>query len=330
MKMLIALGMVALAGTAHSQCQTSIVSFTGTISEGFETQVSGQFTTCINPSVFGGAADLCTPNGAAAHITGGWGFSCTIQEHGGTKLYGSGSGTNNGGAEYDFGTTAVSRFGGYFGMNHPGAPGFTATFMDSAGNVVATDVLTDANDCQWRWHGWDFSGCTTPISRINFKSNYTNTGYLMMDDMEVDLGTTCNPVIYCTPKPSSSGCTPTIQTNGPGGVNAGCPVTGACNYTVDAIQVEGGNKPGIIFYGYVAASISFMGGTLCVTPPIKRTPPQGSGGTPGLCDGTLSWMANCPGDPPGTHVFYQGWFRDPQDPTGFGVGLTDAVELVFQ
>ena len=151
-------------------------------------------------------------------------------------------------------------------------------------------------------------------------------GYSSLRGCDFTTVSSCNPVFYCTSKTSSSGCVPYMQTSGPAGANTGCPATGACDYSVITLDVEA-NKPGIIFYGYAPAAISFMGGTLCVQPPIRRTPPQSSGGS-GACTGSLTLVVNCPGDAPGTHVFYQGWFRDPADP--FGAGLSDAVELVFQ
>ena len=141
-------------------------------------------------------------------------------------------------------------------------------------------------------------------------------------------GPSCNPVFYCTPKTSSGGCVPVMQTQGPPPLapNTGCPVTGACDYDVIAINVEV-NKPGIIFYGYAPAAIPFQGGFLCVKPPIKRTPPQSSGGS-AACSGSLTYTVNCPGDPPGTFTYFQAWFRDPMSASG--TGLSDAVELQFQ
>ena len=139
----------------------------------------------------------------------------------------------------------------------------------------------------------------------------------------------CKPVFYCTPKVSSSGCVPTMQTQGPPPLppNTGYPTTGACDYSVIAVNVEAA-KPGIIFYGYGPAAIPFQCSYLCVQPPIKRTPPQFSGGTT-PCTGTLSYTVNCPGDPPGTFTYWQAWFRDPADPCS-GTGLSDAVELQFR
>ena len=49
------------------------------------------------------------------------------------------------------------------------------------------------------------------------------------------------------------------------------------------------NKPGIFFYGFSAANTPFQGGTLCVQPPLTRTPAQNSGGNPPPddCSGTM-------------------------------------------
>ena len=75
---------VAFGGIATAQ--TPIGPFTGTESEGFETQDSPGFNPCIIGGVFNNNGDLCTPGSSGAHITSGWGFMCTIFPHGkGTK-----------------------------------------------------------------------------------------------------------------------------------------------------------------------------------------------------------------------------------------------------
>ena len=81
---------VAFLGSFASAQFTAIGPFTGTASEGFETQdlSGGAFPTCVVDRVFTDQAELCGLNGGFAHITGGWGFGCTIQEHGGSRLFG--------------------------------------------------------------------------------------------------------------------------------------------------------------------------------------------------------------------------------------------------
>lgn len=78
------------------------------------------------------------------------------------------------------------------------------------------------------------------------------------------------------------------------------------------------------------APLAAQGGTLCVEPPIQRTPPQhsGSSGSP-PCAGVLSLDLNAAGICAGIGVGHRGWiqrwFRDPASP--ITTGLTDAIEF---
>ena len=83
------------------------------------------------------------------------------------------------------------------------------------------------------------------------------------------------------------------------------------------------NRNGIFFYGYSPTFNAFNAGTLCVLPPIRRTPVQNSGGDPppSNCSGDFSFDFNAymssASDPllqPGTTVYSQFWFRSPGDP----------------
>jgi len=164
------------AGQARAQV-VSIGAFTGDFSEGFETQVSGQWEACLNGRVFDGTADLCTPGNTGAHISAGWSYYCTVQEHSGSYLFGSGSGY----AEYEFDDPAF-QFGGYF-ANHSSSSSMDIEFYDE--NGVLVDAINESipNDCVWRWFGWEFQG--TPVKYVDV-INTTNSGaYILMDDMEV-------------------------------------------------------------------------------------------------------------------------------------------------
>jgi len=104
-------------------------------------------------------------------------------------------------------------------------------------------------------------------------------------------------------------------------------------FRIEAQSVVG-QKNGLLYYGYSPALLPFLGGTLCVLPPLRRTPTQNSGGgAPSDCSGVYSWNMNVwiqsGNDPflvPGTAAQAQYWFRDPT--ASFGVGLTDAVSFV--
>jgi hypothetical protein len=129
------------------------------------------------------------------------------------------------------------------------------------------------------------------------------------------------PYTYCTAGTTSNGCRASIS-------SAGAPsVSATSGFTIAVSNVEG-SKNGLIFYGingpnatpWGAGSSSF----LCVKAPVQRTSFQGSGGTPGQCDGWLSldWLAWTSAHPgklgtpfeAGCGVWAQGWFRDPPSP----------------
>ena len=138
------------------------------------------------------------------------------------------------------------------------------------------------------------------------------------------------PTIYCTAKLNSLGCTPAIGYGGP----TSQPLSGANDYDVDVVQLIN-NKNGIVFYGYAPHNFPFQGGWLCVTPPILRTPVQQTGGNPppNDCSGQLVLRVNDPAGvnhAPASVVYFQGWSRDPADPTGFGTSLSDAIRLTYQ
>ena len=98
------------------------------------------------------------------------------------------------------------------------------------------------------------------------------------------------------------------------------------------------HKLGVLFYGTDSSFTPFDGGTLCVAPPLHRTPGQSSGGNASGndCSGRLSFDFNSylhsGADPTigiGTTLSAQYYFRDPADPAGFGIGLTDALRFTI-
>ena len=96
------------------------------------------------------------------------------------------------------------------------------------------------------------------------------------------------------------------------------------------------NKIGLFFYSKTGAqALPFQGGFLCIRSPVRRTPPQGSGGNPPPddCSGSYdldfdAWVLSG-ADPalqvPGTPVWGQFWSRDPASPST--TGLTDAIRF---
>jgi hypothetical protein len=158
----------------------------GSRQEGFQNiglwPPAGPCTFCASiPDAFGGIATLEHPTGAAnIHTTGGWGFVCSIGPYLTPRIAAS-----TGGA-FDYVFSAgheAGRFGGYFGTNS-GVAGGTIEFYDGAMNLIGSDILTHQADCQWVWHGWEFS---VPVTRIRVIGNFGGGGFVMMDDMEYDV-----------------------------------------------------------------------------------------------------------------------------------------------
>ena len=137
------------------------------------------------------------------------------------------------------------------------------------------------------------------------------------------------PAVYCTAKTNSLGCTPSIE--GVGLASGTLPAA----FRIKARQVLS-HKAGILIYGYASAAIPFQAGTLCIQPPIRRTPVQSSGGAPPptSCTGVYSFEFNDrirsgvdPALVSGAEVFAQYWSRDSGAP--FGTGLSDGLSFTI-
>src|SRR5689334_11648899 len=204
----------ALAISASASAQiTPIGPFTGSQSEGFETQPSG-FYTCLPNRVFNATADLCTPHSTGANVTSGWSFICQINPYSGNMLFGSASVA----AEYRFDTPA-QRFGGMFGNNYNVDDGL-AVFYDAAGNQLASLTIDAPANCSWTWNGWD-AGAGPLIKRVVIWGPVLpDGGFMMMDDMEVDYAPSPPATYTCTP--GDPGITVCPCANPPTGANRGC------------------------------------------------------------------------------------------------------------
>jgi len=136
------------------------------------------------------------------------------------------------------------------------------------------------------------------------------------------------PTSYCTAKMNSLGCLPDI------GHQGDCSATNPNAFLVRATNIVP-NKTGFLFYGTGEASAPFQGGTRCVSTPFKRTPASNSGSSGGPpCSGVLSFDFNArirsgidPALIPGRMVYAQYYYRDPNDPAGFGTGLSDGLRF---
>jgi len=228
-----ALVLAGLAGSAAGQI-TPVGPFTGTFSEGFNLQtIVNVFPVCVEDRVFSNTADLCAPSGSA-HITGGWGFECSIGPNFTPRLMAS----TGGAAVYTF-DAPITRFGGYFGTNFNAnvTSGASATFFDDSNNQIGSPQTVNIDACgTYRWNGWSSA---TPVKRIEILGLGAGSGggYIMMDDMEYDRGSVITGACCLTNgscvQNTATGC----QTQGGiyRGDNTPCatancpqPATGAC------------------------------------------------------------------------------------------------------
>jgi len=178
-------------------------------------------------------------------------------------------------------------------------------FLGDAGNV-----LLDA---------WRNTGMAAPVSMAS------TTWY-------------AQPLVYCSAKLNSLGCTPAIESLGAATAGA------SSGFLVSATQVRN-NKSGLLLYGINGRTATpFYGGTLCVAPPIKRTPGTSSGGNAppaNDCSGVFVIDMNAfaagalGGSPlpalsvPGTAVNCQWWGRDPGFAPPDNITLSDALEYLI-
>jgi len=139
---------------------------------------------------------------------------------------------------------------------------------------------------------------------------------------------------YCTSKLTSQGCVPLTDATGEPSFTNPAP------FAITATDVPN-QKNGLLFYGTSgAAALPCQGGTLCMTPPLRRTSILGSGGSAPPaddCSGAYSfdfnaWLqdGNDPLLQPGDEVHAQWWFRDPAQPDGTGTGLSNALQLTIE
>jgi len=140
------------------------------------------------------------------------------------------------------------------------------------------------------------------------------------------------PSVYCTAQINSLGCTPQVAHQGIPSASA------ASGFTLRATSLRN-QQNGLCFYGVNdRAALPWLGGTLCVEPPLRRTALSNSGGSPAPandCSGELSldfntW-ASLSSDPalfPGQRVRAQFYSRDVGAPAN--LNLTDAVEFYLE
>jgi hypothetical protein len=199
--------------------------------------------------------------------------------------------------------------------NGTGGLGSAVTFASSVsgiGNIALTDLDRDGR----------LDAVTSAPFSLAGLTIYTN--------LLPDLPDCTAEEVYCEAKLNSAGCLPRI-------CSTGSPtLTGSDDFFVTAEQVVA-HRPGMLVWSFAPTSLPYLGGLLCVAPPVVRTTPQDSGGTPGAhdCAGSYSYhlaqsyMA-AHGLTPGIQLFGQYWSRDPGFPAPFDGGLTDALRVTIQ
>jgi predicted outer membrane repeat protein len=163
----------------------------------------------------------------------------------------------------------------------------------------------------------DSDGTRTDVGAVPFEANYS-----------------VPPTTYCTAGTSTVGCNATM------GAIGTASATAASSFTITVSGLEG-QKTSLVFYGTTGVANTPWGpssSSLCVTPPLQRTPAQDSGGSSGVCDGGLSvdwntFLSSVPGalGSPfdiGDVVWAQCWYRDPPSPktTQLSNGLQFVIE----
>jgi len=124
------------------------------------------------------------------------------------------------------------------------------------------------------------------------------------------------PQIYCTAKATSLGQTPRIDYTGE-------PSLGVNNFAL-TLSSAVPDKNAIYFFGDAPQAAPFFNGFLCVLPPITRSALHVISPA-----GTLSTPIGVSLTDLGRTRYFQWWFRDPAQPDGTGVGLSNALEVTF-
>ncbi len=161
--------------------------------------------------------------------------------------------------------------------------------------------------------------------RVRSADAYGNTGVSITRSFTAGacLG---DPIVYCTAKTNSAGCTPSIGFSGSPSASAGSGFVIQATQTLD-------NKAGLLFYSLSGGKITaYQGGFLCVKSPTVRTNllNSGSSGAP-PCTGVFSFdfnahiasSGNSALQAPGQAVWAQFWSRDPL--ASFQTNRTDAL-----
>ena len=311
----LALVLVLTAPSATAQVVPIASPFGGHAAEGFETQAPGASSNCIDERVFMDQANLCTPLNNGATIATSWSFLCTLLPRRGQQFYGS----TEGRSVYRF-DRRVKRFGGFFASNAP-AGVVTVRFIDSGGGVIDEVTASVANDCSWRWNGWEAPDAI--IKRVQIEHSEHGGAFVMMDDMRVDFA-----------EIGTRFCVGAVNSTGEG---ARITATGTTSVQAENLHLISSGQPlasfGLFYYGGATSQLPLGDGFRCV---ISGN--QGVQRLPVVQADFLGTMRSdvdydAPINPstqitPGSTWHFQAMYRDPAA-GGTGFNFSDGLSLTF-
>ncbi|HVS20173.1 MAG TPA: hypothetical protein VMT18_16335, partial [Planctomycetota bacterium] len=124
------------------------------------------------------------------------------------------------------------------------------------------------------------------------------------------------PATYCTAKTTSTGGTPAIGSTGE-------PSLGQNAFQLTLANAIP-NQTAIYIYGNSPANLPFFNGIRCVADPVLRSAAAFTNGA-----GSAGLGFDCDIDELGQTRYAQWWFRDPTQPDGTGVGLSNGIEFTI-
>lgn len=310
------LGVLALP--AASQV-VELPPFTGSQSEGFETQVAAGMTgwqPCIVGGAFGQTVDVCSPLGDHLTVTQSWSLDCTASPLAGEYLAGVRAGSY---VLLSF-QEPVDRFGGHFAVNTSELGTVTAYFYGDTFQLLGERQLQLTSDCSWSWNGWESQG--EPIRFIELVHSLHGGGRLLFDELTLDPSDGTIGQRYCDALPGSTGSPALLTASGSTSISASDLLITASPLPASAAA--------ILFYGPTSIEAPFGPATRCVGAGqlgIQRLPAAqaDSGGqlTIALDYASLAFLPISAG----STWYFQAWYADGGQP--MGAGLSDALELVF-
>jgi hypothetical protein len=162
-----------------------------------------------------------------------------------------------------------------------------------------------------------------PASPLDTDGSVADIGALPYDSLYC-----AAPQPWCVGKLTSQGCTPAVTSTGSASLSSPEFLVIHCNSLVE-------QKLGFMFWGPDPMSVPFANGVRCVGQAF-RTPAQNSAGElpPATCTGNLQFAftpayAALNGVAAGDTIYAQWFSRDPANPDGTGVSLSNGLEVTF-